>query len=204
MTKLCDNGTHVADLLHNLKTVERSIDPCTDANVILLPAACIMSECSLVSNADLLRPVNKQAPLFVKLFTTLEEVLLVYAEFHIMILKGQAVKWSKEHSFKCNYQHFCQWASCLHGLLCTMLCKPTLVVPAQYLGLGVHSRGKHGRPSCDDQGEDEEGETAGCRYRIQQSKGYTVPKTTAQLETVESEDDVPPAPRAPNRDLGTR
>ena len=65
-----------------------------------------------------------------------------------MILKGQAVKWSKEHSFKCNYQHFCQWASCLHGLLCTMLCKPTLVVPVQYLGLGVHSRGKHGRTSC--------------------------------------------------------
>ena len=31
--------------------------------------------------------------------------------------------------------------------------------------------------------------------------GYTVPKTTAQLETVDSEDDVQPAPRGPNKVL---
>ena len=43
-----------------------------------------------------------------------------------------------------------------------MMCKPSLVVPAQYLGL--HSRGKRGRPRSGDQGaKDEEGETAGCR-----------------------------------------
>ena len=35
--------------------------------------------------------------------STLEEALLVYAEFRI--LEGQAVEWSKEHSFKCNCQH---------------------------------------------------------------------------------------------------
>ena len=35
--------------------------------------------------------------------------------------------------------------------------------------------------------EDEEGETAGCRDRIHQSKIYTVPKTAAYLETVDSE-----------------
>ena len=35
--------------------------------------------------------------------------------------------------------------------------------------------------------EDEEGETAGCRDRIHQSQIYTVPKTAAYLETVDSE-----------------
>ena len=98
--------------------------------------------------------------------TTLEEALKVYAEFDILV--GQAVEWSKEHSFKCNYPHFCQWASCYNGLLCTMVCKPSLLVPGQYLGLGLHSRGQRGRPSSGDKGEDEEWETTGCRHRIQQ------------------------------------
>ena len=70
-----------------------------------------------MSEADLLRHVNQRAKLYVELFmhnnygsTTLEEALSVYAEFHI--LEGQQVEWSKEHSFKCNCPHFCQWASC--------------------------------------------------------------------------------------------
>ena len=59
--------------------------------------------------------------------TPLEETLRFYAEFHIF--EGQSVEWSKEYSFQCNCPHFFQWASCHHGLLCTMLCKPSLVVP---------------------------------------------------------------------------
>ena len=47
-----------------------------------------------------------------------------------------------------------------------------------------------------DQGEDEGEESVGCSDRVQQTKGYTVQKTTAQLETVDSEDDVQPASRA--------
>ena len=42
-------------------------------------------------------------------------------------------------------------------------------------------------------------ESGGCRDRVQQTKGYTVPKTAAQLETVDSEDDVQPAPRGANK-----
>ena len=159
-----------------------------------------------MSNGDLLRHATWRAKLFVDFFmqnkygdTPLEEALLVYAEFHI--LEGQPVEWSNEHSFKCNCPHFCQWASCHHGLLCTMVCKPSLVVPPQYVGLGVHSRGKRGRPRRGDQGEGEGEESGGCRDRVQQTKGYTVPKTAAQLETVDSEDDVQPAPRGPNKVL---
>ena len=70
------------------------------------------------------------------------------------------------------------------------MCKPSLVVPPQYLGLGFHSRGKRGSPLRGDQGEDEGGQSVGCSDRVQQTKGYTVPKTTAQLETVDLEDDV--------------
>ena len=84
-----------------------------------------------------------------------------------------------------------------------MVCKPDLVVPPQYLGLGLHSRGKRGRPRRGDQGEDEGEESVGCRGRVQQTKGYTVQKTSAassaQLEPVDSEDDALPAPRAPNK-----
>ena len=72
-----------------LRTVERSIHPGTDAKVMLLPAACIISVCSLMSDADLLRHVNQLAKLFVEFFmhknygrTTLEDALLVYVEFH--------------------------------------------------------------------------------------------------------------------------
>ena len=168
----------IADLLFKLRTVERSIHPGTDAKVSLLPAACIMSECSLMSEADLLGHVNQRAKLFVEFFmhnnygsTTLEEALRVYAEFHI---EGQQV---------------------------VMVCTPDLVVPPQYLGLGLHSRGKRGRPRRGDQGEDEGEESVGCRGRVQQTKGYTVPKTSAQLETVDSEDDAQPAPRAPTKVL---
>ena len=148
-----------------------------------------------MSNGDLLRHNTLLAKLFVDFFlhnkygdTPLEKTLQVYAEFHI--LEGQPVEWSNEHSFKCNCPHFCQWASCHHGLLCTMVCKPSLVVPPQYLGLGVHSRGKRGRPWRGDQGEDEGEESGGCSDRVQQTQGYTLLKTTAQLETVDSEDDV--------------
>ena len=91
--------------------------------------------------------------------TTLDEALRGYSEFHI--LEGQSVEWSKEHSFKCNCPHICQWASCHNGLLCTMVCKPSQVVPPQYLGLGynlgIHSRGKRGRPHRGDQGEESAG-----------------------------------------------
>ena len=52
-----------------------------------------------------------------------------------------------------------------------------------------------------DQGEDEGEESVECRGRVQQTKGYTVPKTSAQLETVDSEDDAQPAPRAPTKVL---
>ena len=44
-----------------------------------------------------------------------------------------------------------------------MVCKPGLVVPPQYPGLGVNSRGKRGRPLRGDQGEDEGEESGGCR-----------------------------------------
>ena len=77
-----------------------------------------------------------------------------------------------------------------------MVCKPSLVLPPQYLGLGVHSRGKRGRPRQGDQGEDEGEESGGCRDRVQHTQGYIVPKTTAQLETVDSEDDVQPTTQA--------
>ena len=129
-----------------------------------------------MSDGDLLRHVTWRAKLFMDFFmhnkygdTPLEEALRVYAEFHI--LEGQPVEWSNEHSFKCNCPHFCQWASCHHGLLCTMVCKPSLVVPHQYLGLGVHSRGKRGRPRRGDQGEDEGEESVGAvigyrRHRV--------------------------------------
>ena len=122
VSDLCDCVImmHIADLLFKLRNVGRSILPGTDAEVILLPAACIMSECSLMSDADLLGHVNQRAKLFVEFFmhniygrTTLEEALRVYAEFHI--LEGQPVEWSQQHSFKCNCPHFYQWASCHHG-----------------------------------------------------------------------------------------
>ena len=82
-----------------------------------------------------------------------------------------------------------------------MVCKPSLVVPPQYVGLGVHSKGKRGRPRRGDQGEGEVEESGGCRDRVQQTKGYTVPKTAAQLETVDSEDDVQQAPRGATKVL---
>ena len=85
-----------------------------------------------------------------------------------------------------------------------MVCKPSLVVPPQYLGLGVHSRGKRGRPLHGDQGEDEEEDSVGCSDRVQQTQGYTVPKTTAQLETVDSEDGVQQTPSAPIKVLTCR
>ena len=81
------------------------------------------------------------------------------------------------------------------------MCKPSLVVPPQYLRLGVHSRSKCGWPRRGDQGEDEGEESGGCSDRVQQTQGYTLPKTTAQLETVDSEDDVQPAPHSPNKVL---
>ena len=84
------------------------------------------------------------------------------------------------------------------------MCKPSLVVPPQYLGLGVHSRGKCGSPRRGDQGEDEGEESVGCCDRVQQTKGYTVQETAAQLETVDSEDDVQPALRAPIKVLMCR
>ena len=74
-------------------------------------------------------------------------------------------------------------------------------MPPQYLWLGVHSRGKRGRPLRGDQGEDEGEESGGCCDRVRQTQGYTVLKTTAQLETVDSEDDVQPAQRGPNKVL---
>ena len=155
---------------------------------------------------DLLRHVTQWAKLFVDFFlnnkygdTPLEEALQVYAEFHI--LKGQPVQWSNVHSFKCYCPHFCQWVSGHHGLLCTMVCNPSLVVPPKYLGLGVHSRGKRGLAWRGDQGEDEGEESGGCSDRVQQTQGYTVLKTTAQLETVDLEDDVQPAPCGPDKVL---
>ena len=42
--RICDYGMHIADLLFKLRTVERSLYPCTDAKVILLPAEYIMSQ----------------------------------------------------------------------------------------------------------------------------------------------------------------
>ena len=82
-----------------------------------------------------------------------------------------------------------------------MVCKPSLVVPPQDLWLGIHSRGKRGRPRRGDHREDEGEESVGSSDRVQQTKGYTVPRTTAQLETVDSEDDVQPAPCGPNKVL---
>ena len=86
MEKICDDGMHIADLLFKLRTVDRSINPGTDAKVILLPAACIMSECSLMSKGDLMRHVTQQAKLFVDFFmhnrygdTPLKKALRVYA-----------------------------------------------------------------------------------------------------------------------------
>ena len=52
-----------------------------------------------------------------------------------------------------------------------MVCKPSLAVPPQYLGLGIHSRGKRGRPSSGDQGGDEGEESVGRSDRVQQTKG---------------------------------
>ena len=51
MAELCDGGMHL-DLLFKLRTVERSIHPGTDAKVLLLPVVCIMSECSLIRDAN--------------------------------------------------------------------------------------------------------------------------------------------------------
>ena len=69
MAELCDCGMHI-DLLFKLKTVEKFIHAGTNAKVILLPAVWIMSKCSLISNAYLLRHVQ-QAQLFVEFFCTL-------------------------------------------------------------------------------------------------------------------------------------
>ena len=52
-----------------------------------------------------------------------------------------------------------------------LVCKPSLVVPPQYLGLDVHSRGKRGRPLHGDQGEDKGEESGGCSDRVQQTHG---------------------------------
>ena len=68
-----------------------------------------------------------------------------------------------------------------------MVCKPSLAVPPQYLGLGIHLRVKRGRPSRGDQGGDEGEESVGRSDRVHQTKGYTLLRTTAQLETVDSE-----------------
>ena len=70
----------------------------------------------------------------------------------------ESVEWSKEHSFKCSCPHLCQWASCHHGLLCSSVFDGVLVVPAQYLWLDLHSRGKRRRPRRGVQGEDEDSE----------------------------------------------
>ena len=48
--------------------------------------------------------------------------------------------------------------------------------------VGCSFKGKRG---SGDQGEDEGEESVGCLDRVQQTKGYTVLKTTAQLETVD-------------------
>ena len=91
MEEICDDGMHIADLLFKLKTVERSINPGIYAKDILLPAASIMSECSLMTDGDFLRHVTQLAKLFVDFFlnnkygdTPLDDALLVYAEFHIL------------------------------------------------------------------------------------------------------------------------
>ena len=107
----------------------------------------------------------------------------------------------KYNGFKCNCPYFCQWASCHHGLLDA---KPSGASTISRLGL--HSRGKRGHPRHGDQGEDEGEESVGSRDRVQQTKGpsYTVPKTRAQPETVDSEDDAQLAPRASNKVLTCR
>ena len=83
-----------------------------------------------------------------------------------------------------------------------MVCKPALVVPPQYLGLGLHSRGKHGSPRHGDQAEDEGEESVGCRGRVQQSlsRQRVIQCRRLQLSyRLDSEDDAQPAPRAPNK-----
>ena len=55
-----------------------------------------------------------------------------------------------------------------------------------------------------DQGEGEGEESGGCSDSVQQTQGYTLLKTTAQLETVDSEDDVQQAPRGQNKVLKCR
>ena len=54
-----------------------------------------------------------------------------------------------------------------------MACKPSLVVPPQYLGLVLHSRGKRDRPYRGDRGGDVGEESVGSSDRVQQTKGYT-------------------------------
>ena len=78
-----------------------------------------MSECSLMSNRDLLRHVTQWAKLFVEDFLCTANMGVPLLRRQCMFmqnsislrLEGQSVSGSKEHSFKCNCPHFCQWAS---------------------------------------------------------------------------------------------
>ena len=127
--KICDDGMRIADLLFKLKTVERSINPGIDTKVILLPAACLMSDVTVwVFSHErwwlIEACYSAGGKLFMDFFmhnrdgdTPLEEALRVYAEFHI--LEGQPVEWtrSNKHAFKCNCPHRDTFVS---GLAVTM------------------------------------------------------------------------------------
>ena len=80
-------------------------------------------------------------------------------------------------------------------ILCTIVCKPSLVVPVQYLSLGLHLRGKRGLHSRGDhwQGEDVDDETTLCRDRCSR------PRLFSAKDFSPAENDTPPARCAPQK-----
>ena len=100
-----------------------------------------------MSDAELCAQDETSAQEFQKYFIkgvfddcSLEDALGLYDQFHI--LEHQAGWWSKHHELKCYCQHFSQYVICHHGLLVSMVNKPSSQVPGGYLGMGLHTRGK--------------------------------------------------------------
>ena len=79
--------------------------------------------------------------------------------------------------------------------------KPSGASTISLVGCSFKGKRASDSPLCGDQGQDEGKESVGCLDRVQQTKGYTVQKTTAQLETVDSEDAIQQAPHGRNKVL---
>ena len=214
---LCDCVLHVVDLLlHRLRTVQQSIDLSlgTDTKVVLLPAACIKGDCTIMSEVNLLRHVGQldlkgcdvcKSFCAKYLWRYHNAKAQVNAEFQFPDCQvAEWTQWSKEHSLKWDCQHFCLWVSCQpvtmasYVLWCTTY-KPSLVVPEQYLGMGLQSWGNSELSECPRRGDqhgDEEGRQLAVVIGSSRPRVINCKKTIGQLETVDPKDNLAWSSRA--------